>query len=69
MGCGDACPVLPGKRYEDWMVGDPALASPAGVAAIGRRQVQHLPGRPWQGVGRRDRFVAARLDRIRVGDG
>jgi arsenate reductase len=34
MGCGDACPILPGKRYEDWMVGDPALASPAGVAAI-----------------------------------
>jgi arsenate reductase len=34
MGCGDVCPVLPGKRYEDWQVGDPALASPAGVAAI-----------------------------------
>jgi ArsR family transcriptional regulator len=34
MGCGDACPVLPDKRYEDWTVGDPALASPAGVAAI-----------------------------------
>jgi ArsR family transcriptional regulator len=34
MGCGDACPVLPGTRYEDWAVGDPALASPAGVAAI-----------------------------------
>ncbi|MDR7383423.1 metalloregulator ArsR/SmtB family transcription factor [Promicromonospora iranensis] len=34
MGCGDACPVLPDKRYEDWAVGDPALASPAGVAAI-----------------------------------
>ncbi|MEU4360934.1 metalloregulator ArsR/SmtB family transcription factor [Promicromonospora sp. NPDC023987] len=34
MGCGDACPVLPGKRYENWIVGDPALASPAGVAAI-----------------------------------
>ena len=34
MGCGDTCPVLPGKRYEDWVVGDPALASPAGVAAI-----------------------------------
>ena len=34
MGCGDACPVLPGKRYEDWAVGDPALASPAGVQAI-----------------------------------
>lgn len=34
MGCGDVCPVLPGKRYEDWIVGDPALASPSGVAAI-----------------------------------
>ncbi|MFV2143859.1 metalloregulator ArsR/SmtB family transcription factor [Isoptericola sp. G70] len=34
MGCGDTCPVLPGKRYEDWAVGDPALASPSGVRAI-----------------------------------
>ncbi|MDO8147428.1 metalloregulator ArsR/SmtB family transcription factor [Isoptericola sp. b515] len=34
MGCGDSVPVLPGKRYEDWVVGDPALASPAGVRAI-----------------------------------
>ena len=24
MGCGDACPVLPGKRYEDWELPDPA---------------------------------------------
>ena len=24
MGCGDACPILPGKRYEDWEVLDPA---------------------------------------------
>ena len=24
MGCGDACPVLPGKRYLDWDVADPA---------------------------------------------
>lgn len=23
-GCGDACPVYPGKRYEDWPVDDPA---------------------------------------------
>jgi protein-tyrosine-phosphatase len=23
MGCGDACPVLPGRRYEDWAVRDP----------------------------------------------
>jgi arsenate reductase len=24
MGCGDACPVYPGKRYEDWELQDPA---------------------------------------------
>ena len=24
MGCGDACPVIPGKRYEDWKLDDPA---------------------------------------------
>ena len=24
MGCGDACPVYPGKRYEDWQLQDPA---------------------------------------------
>ncbi len=24
MGCGDACPIYPGKRYEDWELGDPA---------------------------------------------
>ena len=24
MGCGDACPIYPGKRYEDWVLEDPA---------------------------------------------
>ncbi|GAA4206010.1 arsenate reductase ArsC [Microbispora amethystogenes] len=24
MGCGDACPVFPGRRYEDWKLDDPA---------------------------------------------
>ena len=24
MGCGDTCPVFPGKRYEDWELADPA---------------------------------------------
>jgi len=24
MGCGDACPIFPGKRYEDWPLDDPA---------------------------------------------
>jgi len=27
MGCGDACPIYPGKRYEDWEVDDPAATS------------------------------------------
>ncbi|HLG08724.1 MAG TPA: arsenate reductase ArsC [Gaiellaceae bacterium] len=27
MGCGDACPIYPGKHYEDWQVDDPAGAS------------------------------------------
>ena len=34
MGCGDVCPIIPGVRYEDWPVGDPALASEAGTRAI-----------------------------------
>lgn len=24
MGCGDTCPIIPGKRYEDWSLDDPA---------------------------------------------
>ncbi|MDO9590680.1 MAG: heat-shock protein HtpX, partial [Microcella sp.] len=24
MGCGDVCPIFPGKRYEDWALDDPA---------------------------------------------
>ena len=31
MGCGDACPIFPGKRYEDWTLEDPAGQ---GVAAV-----------------------------------
>lgn len=34
MGCGDVCLIVPGLRYEDWSVADPALASPEGVALI-----------------------------------
>lgn len=34
MGCGDVCPILPGVRYEDWAVGDPALASQEGLNSI-----------------------------------
>jgi arsenate reductase (thioredoxin) len=34
MGCGDACPIYPGKRYEDWAVDDPAEADLEGVRQI-----------------------------------
>jgi arsenate reductase (thioredoxin) len=34
MGCGDECPVLPGKRYIDWDLTDPAGRSPDEVRAI-----------------------------------
>jgi protein-tyrosine-phosphatase len=34
MGCGDACPTYPGKRYEDWEVEDPAGKSVDQVRAI-----------------------------------
>jgi protein-tyrosine-phosphatase len=34
MGCGDACPVLPGRRYLDWPVTDPEGAPIAVVRSI-----------------------------------
>ena len=34
MACGDACPVFPGKRYEDWVLDDPAGQDLAAVRAI-----------------------------------
>ena len=34
MGCGDACPVFPGKRYEDWALDDPAGQSVEVVRGI-----------------------------------
>ena len=34
MGCGDACPVYPGKRYEDWELDDPAGKTLEEVRAI-----------------------------------
>lgn len=45
MGCGDACPVFPGKRYEDWKVEDPAGKGIAEVRPIReeiRRRVEAL---------------------------
>jgi protein-tyrosine-phosphatase len=34
MGCGDACPIFPGKRYEDWQLDDPAGQGIEAVRAI-----------------------------------
>ena len=34
MGCGDACPYFPGKRYEDWELDDPAGQDVAAVRPI-----------------------------------
>ncbi len=34
MGCGDACPIYPGKRYEDWEIEDPAGKDLESVRAI-----------------------------------
>ena len=41
MGCGETCPVFPGKRYEDWAVEDPAGQDLATV----RRIVDDVDGR------------------------
>jgi protein-tyrosine-phosphatase len=34
MGCGDACPIFPGKRYEEWALPDPAGQSVDAVRPI-----------------------------------
>jgi protein-tyrosine-phosphatase len=34
MGCGDACPLFPGKRYEDWTLDDPAALDLTGVRTV-----------------------------------
>jgi arsenate reductase len=45
MGCGDACPLYPGKRYLDWELADPADLTLDGVRAVRddvRARVEHL---------------------------
>lgn len=34
MGCGDACPLYPGKRYLDWQLGDPAELDLDGIRVV-----------------------------------
>ena len=50
MGCGDACPIFPGKRYEDWELDDPAGRDVDAVRPIRDE------------VGRRVRDLLARLE-------
>ncbi|MFZ9623603.1 MAG: arsenate reductase ArsC, partial [Ilumatobacteraceae bacterium] len=45
MGCGDTCPIFPGKRYEDWALDDPAGLGVEAVRPIRdeiRRRVESL---------------------------
>ena len=45
MGCGDACPIFPGKRYEDWVLDDPAGHGVGAVRPIRdeiRRRIEQL---------------------------
>jgi protein-tyrosine-phosphatase len=45
MGCGDACPIFPGKRYEDWELDDPAGQGIDAVRPIRdeiRRRIEQL---------------------------
>jgi len=47
MGCGDACPIFPGKRYLDWELEDPAGKDLDAVRRIRDeidRRVQYLAG-------------------------
>ncbi|MBT2475937.1 arsenate reductase ArsC [Microbacterium sp. ISL-103] len=47
MGCGDACPFFPGKRYEDWTLDDPAGQGIDAVRPIRddiRRRIEALAG-------------------------
>ena len=53
MGCGDACPVFPGKRYLDWDLDDPAG--------------QGVERRPARSATRSNAASAALLDRARRG--
>jgi protein-tyrosine-phosphatase len=41
MGCGDSCPILPGRRYDEWVLPDPAGLTVADVRPI-RDQIEGL---------------------------
>ena len=61
MGCGDACPVLPGKRYVDW-----ELPDPAGLPADEVRAVRDEIDRRVKGLVNELRAEKSRRDRSPV---
>jgi arsenate reductase (thioredoxin) len=46
MGCGDACPYIPGKRYVDWDLPDPAGGSEDDVRALAEEIQENLTALP-----------------------
>ena len=44
MGCGDTCPVIPGRRYEEWVLPDPAGQSVDAVRPIRDEIEQRVRG-------------------------
>jgi len=46
MGCGDECPYIPGKRYVDWDLPDPAGGDEDDVSVVGDRIERLLPSLP-----------------------
>ena len=54
MGCGDACPVYPGKRYLDW-----DLPDPAGLTVEQVRPIRHEISARVRDADRRTRFVSS----------
>jgi hypothetical protein len=50
MGCGDACPLFPGKRYEDWVLDDPADMDVAAVRPV-RDEIRRRVGALLESLG------------------
>lgn len=58
MGCGDACPFFPGKRYEDWKLDDPAGQGIEAIRPIRdeiRRRIEELMTSLLEGQGVSDK--------------
>jgi protein-tyrosine-phosphatase len=64
MGCGDACPFIPGRRYLDWDLDDPAGKDLDTVRAVRdeiRHRISELAGQPGASRRRRGRAADRRL--------